>query len=137
VQEGVLNEISLWMFINQEAFENTVPHHTVKEGSMWFLSSEDKRTAYIFLNEDNWKFGERKTFQIKAFKITKNSQITVLGHNGKVLEYQPEVNPSPIITPGDNGLQLSVTRAQRIYNDRDWNNPIVVKITKLDIDEKR
>ena len=137
VQEGVLNEISLWMFINKEAFKNTVPHHTVKEGNMWFLSSIDKRTAYIFLNEDNWKFGERKTFQFQAFKITKNSQISVLGHNGKVLEYQPEVDPSPIITPSDNGLQLSVTRAQRIYNDRDWNNPIVVKITKLDIDEKR
>ena len=103
---------------------------------MWFLSSKDKRTAYIFLNEDNWKFGERKTFQVQAFKTTEDSQISVLGHNGKVLEYQAEVNPSPTITPTDNGLQLSVTRAQRIYNDRDWNNPIVVKITYLDIDEK-
>jgi len=135
-QEGVLNEISLWMFINQEAFENTVPHHIIKEGNMWFLSSKDKRTAYIFLNEDKWKFGERKTFQVQAFKITKNSQISVLGHNGKVLEYQPEKDPSPKIAQTDNGIQLSVTRSQRIYNDRDWNNPIVVKITKLDIDEK-
>jgi len=135
-QAGVLNEISLWMFINREAFENTVPHHTVKEGNMWFLSSKDKRTGYIFLNEDKWKFGERKTFHVQAFAITENSQISVLGHNGKVLEYQPGVDPSPVITPTDNGLQLSLTRSQRIYNDRDWNNPVVVKITELDIDEK-
>ena len=30
---------------NQEAFDNTVPHFTVKEKNMWFLSSKDKRTA--------------------------------------------------------------------------------------------
>lgn len=63
-QLGILNEISLWMFINKEAFHQTIPHHTVKEDNMWFLTSQDKRTIYIFINEDNWKFGERKVFHI-------------------------------------------------------------------------
>ncbi len=134
-QMSVLNEISLWMFINREAFDNTVSHHIIKEGNMWFLTSKDKKTAYVFINEDNWEFGDRKTFLIQAFKATENSQVTVLGHNGKVLEYQPDVDPSPNITPTNSGIQISVTRSQRIYNDRKWNNPIVVKITELDIIE--
>lgn len=134
-QLSILNEISLWMFINREAFENTVPHHTVKEGNLWFLRSKDGRTAYIFIDEDNWEIGDRKTFQSEAFKLTEDSRISVLGHNGKVLEYQPQVDPAPSVSPANNGIQISVTRSQRIYNDRKWNNPIVVKITDLAIDE--
>lgn len=135
-QLKVLNEISLWMFINQEAFINTCPHHTIREGNMWFLTSEDRKTAYVFLDEDNWKFGDRKTYRIQAFKATEDSQVTVLGHNGKVLEYQPDVDPSPELIPGGDGIQISLTRSQRIYNDRKWNNPVVVKITDLDIQQK-
>ncbi|MEN8251032.1 MAG: alpha-L-fucosidase [Bacteroidota bacterium] len=134
-QLNILNEISLWMFINQEAFENTIPHHIIKQGNMWFLTSKDKKTAYIFLNEDDWEIGDRLTFQAEAFQITENSRISVLGHNGEVLEYQPHVNPAPSVTPAYKGIQVSVTRSQRIYNDRKWDNPIVVKITELAIDE--
>jgi alpha-L-fucosidase len=134
-QWGILNEISLWMFINREAFDNTVPHHVIKEDNMWFLTSPDRKTAYVFLNEDQWRLGERKKFEIGAFNITEESQVSVLGHNGKVLEYQPDADPSPQIAPSQNGILVSVTRAQRIYNDRQWNNPVVIKITALDIDE--
>ncbi|MCG8515578.1 MAG: hypothetical protein MI740_15670, partial [Halanaerobiales bacterium] len=64
------------------------------------------------------------------------TSISVLGQNSKVLEYQPHVDPSPTITPIPDGIQFSVTRSQRIYNDRKWNNPIVVKITELDTAKK-
>ena len=134
-QLGILHEISLWMFINQEAFNNTIPNHIIREDKLWFLRSRDRRTAFIFINEDNWKYGERKTFEIQAFQATEKSQVSVLGHKGQVLEYQPDVDPSPRITPTQNGIQISVTRSQRIYNDRRWNNPVVVKITDLDVDE--
>lgn len=134
-QLGVLNEISLWMFINGEAFNNTVPHHIIKEKNMWFLTSRDKRTAYIIINEDQWKYGDRKSFKTTAFKASEISEISVLGHNGIVLEYQEKVDPSPNITPADDGIQFSATRSQRIYNDRKWNNPIVVKITNLKVAE--
>ncbi len=131
-QLGILNEISLWMFINQEAFEQTIPHHTVKEDNMWFLTSRDKRTAYVFIDEDNWRFGTRKVFHISKFRTTPSSSISVLGHNGKVLEYNPGVDPAPLMKQTDDGLELTITRAQRIYNDRKWNNPIVVKITGVE-----
>jgi alpha-L-fucosidase len=133
-QLGILNEISLWMFINQEALNQTIPYQKkIKEDNMWFLTSMDKKTAYIFINEDHWKLGERKTFNIKEFKTTKTSQISVLGHNGITLEYQEDVDPSPFIKQTSEGIEISVTRSQRIYNDRSWNNPIVVKLTELDM----
>lgn len=130
---GILNEFSLWMFINQEAFKNTIPHSIVKESNIWFLTSRDKRTVYIFINEEAWAFGDRKTFETNAFKTTDKSEISVLGHNGKVLEYKPLFDPSPFIIKKQNGTKFSVTRSQRIYNDRKWFNPVVVKITNLDV----
>ena len=127
-QKGVLNEIALWMFINREAFEQTIPYRHVKEGNIWFLQSQDEKTVYLFVVEDNWKFGERKTFQVPSLKVDGNSKISVLGHNGKVLEYSVDVDPEPHIKNTYNGVEMSVMRAQRIYNDRQWNNPIVIKI---------
>ena len=135
-QLGILNEISLWMFINQEAFDETVPNkNRIKEDNMWFLRSEDGKTAYIFIIEDQWKLGEQKTYSIESLKTTKKSQISVLGHNGKVLEYQKNINPAPSFKRTHEGIELSVTRSQRIYNDRQWHNPIVVKITELYMEE--
>ena len=132
-QWGALNEISLWMFINQEAFHHTIPHHTIRENNLWFLTSRDKTTAYVFVNEDNWRFGDRKDFIINSLKATDRSQISVLGHNGKVLEYQKDVDPTPGVKMTEEGIKISITRSQRIYNDRRWNNPLVVKITGLSI----
>jgi len=131
-QAGVLNEISLWMFINREAFDHTIPHKIIREENMWFLTSKNRKTAYIFINANNWKFGERREFNIKAFRASEKSQISVLGHNGKVLEYDQEANPAPTVKQTDSGMKISVMRAQRIYNDRKWDNPVVVKITDLD-----
>lgn len=133
-QLGCLNEISLWMFINQEAFDQTIPHHTIKEGSIWFLTSKDKKTAYLLINERGWRLGQRKNFVVKSFRSTSKSKISVLGHNGHVLEYNKSANPAPSVKQTDEGMEISVTRSQRIYNDRRWNNPVVVKITNLDVD---
>ncbi|MDO5980188.1 alpha-L-fucosidase [Flavivirga spongiicola] len=135
-QMKVLNEVSLWKFINQEAFHQTIPNQKkIKDDNMWFLTSKDRKTVYIFINEDQWRFGERKVFNIEGFSATKKSQISVLGHNGKVLEYQKNVNPAPSVKHTSEGIEISVTRSQRIYNDHKWNNPIVVKLTELDINE--
>lgn len=135
-QLGVLNEISLWMFINGEAFEQTVPHQPIRDGNIWFLRHRENSTLYAFITEDHWKMGERKTFQLRSLQLTDNTNISVLGHNGKVLEYNPETDPSPSIINKDDGVEISVMRAQRIYNDRQWPNPIVVKIEGIEFLKK-
>jgi alpha-L-fucosidase len=131
-QSGVLNEISLWMFINEEAFEQTIPHQPIREGNIWFLKHKEKQTLYAFLTEDQWKLGERRSFKLSSLQATDNTKISVLGHNGKVLEYNPETDPSPSIRNQADGVEISVVRAQRIYNDRKWPNPIVVKIEGIE-----
>ena len=131
-QKGGLNEISLWMFINKEAFANTVPFKVTNEGNIWFMRKRDKKTVYAFIDEANWKFGERKIFQIKSLNATDNTKISVLGHNGKVLEYNQDVNPKPEVKNVKRGIEISVMRAHRIYNDRKWPNPIVVKLENVD-----
>jgi len=98
---------------------------------MWFLTSADKKTAYIFINEENWKIGDRKDYTIQAFKASKKSQISVLGHNGLILEYEDEANITPTVKQTKEGMEISVTLSQRIYNDKKWKNPIVLKITEL------
>ena len=131
-QKGRLNEISLWMFINQEAFEDTVPFEVTNESNIWFMKKRNGNTVYAFLEEENWIFGERKTFNLKSLKANGNTKISVLGHNSLVLEYNPDVDPKPIVKNTDNGIEISVMRAQRIYNDRKWPNPIVVKLENID-----
>jgi alpha-L-fucosidase len=55
--------------------------------------------------------------------------VTVLGQTGEVLEYRPDVDPRPRWRQEANGLHISVTMAQRLYNDRRWPNPVALKIT--------
>ena len=131
-QKGKLNEISAWMFINREAFAGTIPFKTTNESSMWFMRKPDENTVYVFLIEDDWGFGERKQFNISTLKSTKNTKVSVLGQNSLVLEYSPDVDPSPSIKNTVDGVEISVMRAQRIYNDRKWPNPIVVKLENVE-----
>ncbi|MBI2502529.1 MAG: hypothetical protein HYW07_04760 [Candidatus Latescibacteria bacterium] len=62
-------------------------------------------------------------------RASDQTQVQVLGHEGKVLEYRPNLDPAPRWHQDDQGLHLSVMSAHRIYNMWDWKNPIVVKIT--------
>ena len=52
----------------------------------------------------------------------------MLGQNSKVLEYNPDADPTPTIKNTNAGLEISVMSSHRIYNDRKWPNPIVVKL---------
>jgi len=130
-QRAILNEISLWMFINQEAFAETEPLDVIHEGPNWFLKARDGSAVYAFLTEPDWGYGERREFELATLTGSGESKISVLGHAGKVLEYHPETDPGPVIRPTSQGLHLSVMRAQRIYNDRKWPNPVVVKLENV------
>ncbi|HXU83306.1 MAG TPA: alpha-L-fucosidase, partial [Polyangia bacterium] len=60
-----------------------------------------------------------------------DSQLSVLGATSETLEYKPGVDPRPRWTQDAAGLHLDVMMAQRLYNDRKWPNPIVLKMTKV------
>jgi len=39
------------------------------------------------------------------------------------------VNPKATWTQNEEGLHITAMRAQRIYNNSKWPNPVVIKIT--------
>ena len=78
---------------------------------------------------DTWAWGERRALTLLSVRATDQTEISVLGQNDKVLEYQPETIPATRWRQTDSGLHISAVRAQRLYNDRSWPNPVVLKIT--------
>jgi alpha-L-fucosidase len=49
-----------------------------------------------------------------------------------VLEYRPEVTPQTTWQQKSDGLHIRAMHAQRLYNNRQWPNPVVLKITNVE-----
>jgi alpha-L-fucosidase len=64
-------------------------------------------------------------------EATEQTTIGVLGHDGKTIEYMPDVDGTHRFTQQTAGLAISVVRAQRLYNNHKWPNPIVVKLENV------
>lgn len=128
-QKRRIRELALWLFINDEAIYNIRPWHIIREGDIWFTKAKDAETVYAIVTKTDWPKGQRKTFTLKSVRATDDTEIEILGQSGRVLEYQPNVNPKATWTQDENGLHITAMRAQRIYNNSKWPNPVVIKIT--------
>lgn len=128
-QEARLREMALWNMVNGEAIYQVRPWVLTNEKNIWFTRSKQNNTVYAIITRPEWEWGEEKTVTLKSVAAGKNSEITVLGQSGKVLEYNPGVTPETTWITGKAGLYVTATRAQRLYNDRTWPNPVVLKIT--------
>jgi alpha-L-fucosidase len=49
-----------------------------------------------------------------------------------LVEYRPEVTPKTTWKQDGDGLHVTAYRAQRLYTDRRWPNPVVLKITNIE-----
>jgi alpha-L-fucosidase len=131
-QERVFRELSLWMFVNREAIHGIRPCEKIRERDIWFTKSKDGRDVYMFLRGlERWDLGERRYFTVRSVEATEKTSISVLGQNDKVVEYRPEISPASGFTQKEGELTFSVYRAQRLYNNRLWPNPVVVKMTNV------
>ncbi|MDB2607001.1 alpha-L-fucosidase [Zobellia sp.] len=133
-QEERLREIALWMFINNQSIKGvrTVPS-VIKEGNLWFTKAKEESTVYIFVSDQlDWSHGERRLFYMENIKATQRTEISVLGQNDLVLEYSPNTLPTSHYKQNDNNLEISINRAQRVYNNKKWPNPLVVKLTNVE-----
>jgi len=136
-QERRIREMALWLFINREAVYEIRPWHVIREGDIWFTKSKDADTVYAILTKlPDWKKGQRKEFTLKSVRATDQTTVSVLGQSGRVLEYDPKANPETRWTQKEDGLHISVMRAQRIYNNTRWPNPLVLKIAQAQPVEK-
>ena len=52
----------------------------------------------------------------------------MLGQSDQIVEYRPTVKPKTTWTQDEQGLHITAYRAQRLYTDRGWPDPIVLKI---------
>lgn len=134
-QEERLREVGLWMFVNDEAIKGIRPlPKTIKDGYAWFTQKEEENAVYVFITgQKDWFKGRRRNFLMKNLKATDKTTISVLGQNDKVVEYWPENIPESRFIQQKEALEISISRAQRLYNDKIWPNPIVAKLTNVEI----
>lgn len=132
-QEEILREIAAWRFINQDAIYNTRPWIITNEDNIWFTKDKRNNTVYAFITKiPDWTRGERKEFVLKSLKATDKTKVFVLGQSDEVVEYKADVDATTRYEQKEDGLYISCVRAQRIYNNHEWPNPIVLKITNVE-----
>ncbi|MDF7826161.1 alpha-L-fucosidase [Pontiellaceae bacterium B12227] len=130
-QERRFRELALWMFVNREAIHEIRPCSIIKEDDIRFTrSSSDPDTVYAFIPQGQkmWERGVRREYVFKSLAALDATRISVLGQNDRVVEYKPQVNPESRFEQTDEGLKISIVRAQRLYNNHEWPNPVVVKL---------
>lgn len=132
-EEINLRELAAWNFINGEAIQNVRPWTVVRENDTWFTASKDRKTLYaIVTKKPDWALGERKEIVLKSVRSTPSTKVSVLGQNSKVVEYQNKTDASCRFEQKADGLHLSVVRAQRIYDNNKWPNPITIKLEGIE-----
>ena len=101
----------------------------MRGGNIWYARRKDEDTVYAFVTCEKWPWRHKKNFLLKNVKATKHTVVSVLGQNDEIIEYQTNVTPKTVWEQREDGLSITAIRAQRIYNDREWPNPVVLKIT--------
>ncbi|EHQ24947.1 alpha-L-fucosidase [Mucilaginibacter paludis] len=126
-QDGRLREMAAWYFINHECIDSVKTWVINKENNILFTAKGD--AVYAIVTEAaEWKEGERKTFTLHSVKAQSNTVVNVLGQNSKIMEYKPNADVSCKYKQTASGLEVSVVKAQRIYDDHRWPNAVVIKL---------
>lgn len=132
-QEDLLREMAAWYFVNKEAVDSVRPWVITNEKNNWFTTSLDKKTVYAFVTDAAaWKEGDRRSLVFHSIKSTAATRVSVLGQNSLIQEYRPGKDVSCKYQQTDTGLVVSVVKAQRLYDDHRWPNPVVIKIEQVE-----
>jgi len=131
-QENRLREMAAWNFINHESMDSVRSWVVSHEQDVWFTAKDNRTTLYaIVTNAQDWREGTRKDFALRSVKATPTTKISVLGQNSQVIEYRDD-DVSCRYMQTDDGLEVSVVKAQRIYDDHRWPNPVVIKLENIE-----
>ena len=131
-KDGLVRELGLWNFVNGEAVKGIRPWIVTHEDSIYFTSSKDEKTVYAIVTGVPWERGKRNTITIKSIKSTDKTEIEILGQSGNVLEYNPDADVKARFWEDNDGFHISAVRAQRLYNDGKWPDPVVIKISNIE-----
>ena len=131
-QEERLREVALWMQVNQECIYGVRPWVITNEQNVWFTKAKNEDTVYAIVKQQpRWVRGQWRDFVLKSVAATDKTEVSVLGQNGRVLEYQPSVNPAPTFKEEADGLHIRAMFTHRLQDNSRWPNPIVLKITNV------
>jgi alpha-L-fucosidase len=131
-QEERLREVALWMQVNQECIYNVRPWVITNEQNIWYTKAKNEDTVYAIVKQPpRWVRGQWRDFVLKSVQATPQSVVSVLGQNGRVLEYRPEVNPQPTLKQAADGLHIRAMFTHRLQDNSRWPNAIVLKITNV------
>jgi alpha-L-fucosidase len=132
-QEERLRELALWMFVNSDAIYGVRPWVITNEGDIWFTRKKDENVLYAAVDSAvPWKYGEWKDLTLQSVRATAKTQVGVLGQSGKVLEYRPNITPAATWHMESDGLHIRAMRAQRLQDNHQWPNPVVLRITNVE-----
>jgi alpha-L-fucosidase len=126
-QEGRLREMAAWYFINHECMDSVRSWVVSREDDIWFTTRDHTLFAIV---TGEWKEGERKTFHLHSVKAGPDTRVSVLGQNSLIIEYKQD-DVGCRLRRTDDGLELSVVKAQRIYDDHRWPNPVVIRLDNV------
>lgn len=131
-QEERLREVALWMQVNQECIYGVRPWVITNEQDIWFTKAKNEDTVYAIVKQQpRWPRGQWRDIVLKSVAAGAGTQISILGQNGRVLEYSPQVNPAPSFREEADGLHIHAMFTQRLQDNSRWPNPIVLKITNV------
>ena len=131
-QEERLREVALWMQVNQECIYDVRPWVITNEQNIWFTKAKNEDAVYAIVKQQpRWARGQWRDFVLRSVSATDKTQVSVLGQNGRVLEYRPEVNPAPGFQQQGDGLHIHAMFTHRLQDNSRWPNPIVLKITHV------
>ncbi|RIK46993.1 MAG: alpha-L-fucosidase [Chloroflexi bacterium] len=133
-QAARIQELALWNFTNQEAVYAVRPWPVLRERltlahEVWYVQSNAGDAVYAVVTGEPWPKGERKVLRLESVRATERTEVEILGQSGRVLEYRPAVDAKATWWQDDHALHVSAMHAQRLYNNNQWPNPIVVKIS--------
>jgi alpha-L-fucosidase len=130
-QEDRLREMALWNFLNHESMEGVRSWIVSHEDNVWFTKKGQSTVYALVTDAADWKEGTRKTFLLRSVKGTAQTQVSVLGQNSEIIEYKTDVDVSCKYKQTAAGLEVSVVKAQRIYDDHRWPNAVVIKLENI------
>jgi alpha-L-fucosidase len=131
-QERILTELAAWHFINAEAVTNVRPWVMTNDKDIWYTHNREENILYaVLFGQKNWGLGERREFLLQSVMAGEDTEIGILSQSDVLVEYKPDIDPKSRFEQTREGLLISVVRAQRIYNNREWPNAVVVKLKNI------
>ena len=131
-QEERLREIALWMFVNSECIYSVRPWKVTHEGNIWFTKAKSEDTLYAIVEQSTpWPDGPGREFVLKTVRAGEGTQVSVLGENGSVYEYEPSIIPKATFHQEKDGLHVRAMHVQRLRDSRQWPDPVVIKLTHV------